>query len=68
MSAEALEKLFRIDANFSTEGTQGETGTGLGLILCKEFITKTEGIYRLKAIPVRETGFHSPCLQINKRF
>jgi two-component system, sensor histidine kinase and response regulator len=36
-------KLFRIDAAFSTAGTAQEQGTGLGLILCKEFIDKHQG-------------------------
>ena len=38
-----IVKLFRIDENFSTPGTQNEKGTGLGLILCKEFIEKHGG-------------------------
>jgi len=40
---ENLEKLFRIDVNYSTRGTADEGGTGLGLILCKEFIVKNGG-------------------------
>lgn len=40
---ENLNKLFRIDINYTTAGTAQETGTGLGLILCKEFITKNKG-------------------------
>jgi signal transduction histidine kinase len=40
---EDIEKLFRIDENRSTLGTQNEKGTGLGLILCKEFIEKHGG-------------------------
>lgn len=40
---ENLEKLFRIDRKFKTKGTAGENGTGLGLILCKEFIERNKG-------------------------
>jgi len=40
---ENLAKLFRIDVNYSTRGTADEGGTGLGLILCKEFISKNNG-------------------------
>lgn len=43
MKKGVIEKLFRIDENHSTEGTQHEKGTGLGLILCKEFIEKHGG-------------------------
>jgi signal transduction histidine kinase/ligand-binding sensor domain-containing protein len=40
---ENLTKLFRIDNTVTTKGTLNETGTGLGLILCKEFIDKHNG-------------------------
>ena len=40
---EDMEKLFRIDKFHSTTGTSGETGTGLGLIICSEFIKKNGG-------------------------
>jgi PAS domain S-box-containing protein len=38
MDGNELAKLFRIDQSYSRPGTQNEQGTGLGLILCKEFI------------------------------
>ncbi|MFO7829773.1 MAG: HAMP domain-containing sensor histidine kinase [Bacteroidales bacterium] len=37
---DSVGKLFRIDENYSTQGTANEEGTGLGLILCKEFVEK----------------------------
>lgn len=43
MPLEIINKLFRIDANSSRLGTNQEKGTGLGLILCKEFIEKNGG-------------------------
>jgi signal transduction histidine kinase len=43
MTNEILTKLFRIDANLSTRGTEDEKGTGLGLFLCKEFVGKHGG-------------------------
>ena len=43
ISEENVNKLFRIDQNYSTKGTENESGTGLGLILCKELITQSNG-------------------------
>ncbi len=40
---ENLEKLFKIDYSHSNKGTEGEVGTGLGLILCHEMISKLGG-------------------------
>ncbi len=40
---DSVNKLFRMDESYSTTGTNDEKGTGLGLILCNEFIDKHGG-------------------------
>jgi signal transduction histidine kinase len=40
---DAIDRLFRIDSNYKTSGTNDEKGTGLGLLLCKEFVEKHRG-------------------------
>jgi PAS domain S-box-containing protein len=43
MSQTMIENLFRIDVQTNRKGTEGELSTGLGLLLCKEFIEKNGG-------------------------
>jgi PAS domain S-box-containing protein len=43
MSADTKSNLFKLDAKVSRPGTEDEPSTGLGLILCKEFIEKHGG-------------------------
>jgi signal transduction histidine kinase len=43
MSEESKNKIFRIDTLHSTYGTMDEKGSGLGLLLCKEFVEKQGG-------------------------
>ena len=38
-----INNLFKLDVHRSTQGTDNEMGTGLGLLLCKEFIEKHKG-------------------------
>jgi ligand-binding sensor domain-containing protein/signal transduction histidine kinase len=40
---EFIGKLFRIDEKYKAVGTAGEKGTGLGLIICREFVEKNGG-------------------------
>jgi ligand-binding sensor domain-containing protein/signal transduction histidine kinase len=44
-----LEKVFKIEEVQSLPGTENEKGTGLGLILCKDFVMKNKGEIRIKS-------------------
>ncbi|HPE41059.1 MAG TPA: PAS domain-containing sensor histidine kinase [Bacteroidales bacterium] len=43
ISKKRLEKIFHLDGGTSTKGTNNEKGTGMGLILCKDFIEMNGG-------------------------
>jgi signal transduction histidine kinase len=54
---ENMKRLFRIDGGLSTPGTEKEKGTGLGLILCKEFVEKNKGTIRAESTPGKGPTF-----------
>lgn len=47
MSEEDQAKLFNSQNHYTTRGTNNEKGTGLGLLLCKEFVEKNDGTLEL---------------------
>jgi PAS domain S-box-containing protein len=49
ISSKNIKDLFRIDEQFRRDGTANEKGTGLGLILCKEFVKKNNGIISVES-------------------
>jgi CheY-like chemotaxis protein len=63
MNDEMRSKLFKLDENIGRNGTEGEPTSGLGLILCKDFIEKNGG--KIWAESKEETGstfyFTLPC-------
>jgi len=49
ISNENLNKLFDVSQSVKTYGTEQEDGTGLGLILCREFISKNGGFINIES-------------------
>ena len=57
ISKENIKKIFTLGERITTLGTDKEKGTGLGLILCKEFIEKNNGDITVQSILGQGTKF-----------
>lgn len=62
-----MMKLFRIDTNISRPGTENEPSTGLGLILCREFVEKHGGEIWAESIVNKGTTFYFTVPDSSKR-
>ncbi len=58
MAPELLSRLFMMDKISSRKGTAQEKGTGLGLLLCKEFVQKHKGEIWATSRPGNGTTFY----------
>jgi len=57
MQPEDIGRLFRTDQQFTRPGTRKETGTGLGLLLCKEFVELHGGTIDAESQPNQGSRF-----------
>jgi signal transduction histidine kinase len=57
MKQEVIDNIFCFTENTSSRGTENETGTGLGLVLCKEFAEKLNGSIKVESKPGEGSKF-----------
>ncbi len=55
---DVLNRLFKIEDHYTSPGTDGEKGTGFGLILCKDFTERNGGKIWLESVPNKGTKVH----------
>jgi signal transduction histidine kinase len=57
ISADKIPSIFSGDSYFTTTGTADETGSGLGLMICTEFIEKHGGKIWVESVPTKGSTF-----------
>jgi len=57
MSTAQINNLFRLDGQRSLRGTANETGVGLGLIVCKEFLEKHNTLLHIESEEGKSSRF-----------
>ncbi len=57
MSKENVNKLFKKEDHFTTQGTNNEAGTGLGLLLCRDFVEANGGKISVESQENKGTSF-----------
>lgn len=57
MNKNIQEKLFKIDGDIGRKGTDGEPSTGLGLLICKDFVEKNKGYIKVISIEGEGSNF-----------
>ena len=66
MSPEQQQNLFRLDVQQSRKGTAGEQGSGLGLIVCREFLEKNNATLYVESEEGRGSRFWFACTSYPK--
>lgn len=57
MSADQIEMLFDVNSHFSTPGTLNEKGTGLGMLIVKEYVKENKGTIYVESAPGKGSTF-----------
>jgi len=67
INREMIDNLFKLDVNTSRRGTEDEPSTGLGLILCKEFVEKPGGKLWIESEEGKCSTFYFTVPKVNEK-